>query len=83
MKDLTKQFIKERTKVLIGLDKRNINEIMKYCKKYGIPIPLDNNVMFAGLHKVRLYVINPEITDEMKQKSADWLIEHGFTLDID
>jgi len=82
MMDITKQYIKDRDKILIGLEKNNIKDIMKHCKKYGIPIPLDNEIIFAGLHKTRLYITNSQITDEMKQKSIDWLIEHGYSTDI-
>lgn len=71
-------FINERNKLLSELDNYNMDDIVNYCKKYNIKLPDDENVILAGLHKGRLYVINPIITDEMKEKSKIWLIEHGF-----
>lgn len=82
MEDLVSQYSKDRDKVLMNLDNENFDEIAKHCEKYGVPIPKDKISILAGLHKARLYVTNPEITDEMKQKSADWLLDRGFSLEI-
>ena len=71
-------FINERNKILSELDNYNMDDIINYSKKYNIKLPDDENVILAGLHKARLYIINPIITDEMKETSKAWLIEHGF-----
>lgn len=72
------EFINERNKLLSELDSYNMDDIVNYCKKYNINMPDDEKVMLAGLHKARLYIVNPIITDEMKENSKIWLIEHGF-----
>lgn len=71
-------FINERNKILSELDNYNMDDIINYSKKYNINLPDDENVILAGLHKARLYIINPIITDKMKERSEKWLIEHGF-----
>ena len=71
-------FINERNKILSELDNYNMDDIVNYSEKYNIKLPDDENVILAGLHKARLYIINPIITDEMKETSKAWLIEHGF-----
>lgn len=71
-------FINERNKILSELDNYNMDDIINYSKKYNIKLPDDENVILAGLHKARLYIINPIITDKMKERSEKWLIEHGF-----
>ena len=76
-------FIKERDEILKNLDSPEVMiKVMNYCKKYSIPMPTDVEVILAGLHKARLNVINPEITDEMIEKSKIWLKEHNYNLDI-
>lgn len=72
------QFINERNKILSELDNYNMDDIINYSKKYNVPIPDEEDVILAGLHKARLYIENPIITEEMKEKSTQWLIEHGF-----
>jgi hypothetical protein len=72
------EFINDRNKLLSELENYNINDIINHCKKYNIFIPDREDVILAGLHKARLYIENPIITDEMKEKSTQWLIEHGF-----
>lgn len=76
-------FIEERDEILKNLDSPDVMiDVMNYCKKYNIQMPSDIEVALAGLHKARLYVINPEITDEMRVNSKLWLINHNYNLDI-
>ena len=76
-------FIKERNEILKNLDNPDVMiKIMDYCKKYNIQMPTDTEVVLAGLHKARLYVTSPELTDEMKEKSKLWLKEHNYNLEI-
>lgn len=76
-------FIKERNKILKNIDNPDcMIQITEHCKKYNIPMPKDTEVVLAGLHKARLYIISSEITDEMKEKSELWLKEHNYNLEI-
>lgn len=68
-----KQFIKDRDEALLSLDK---DKIMAYCKKYGVPIPDEELVFWAGIHKAIVHLISA--TQEQKERSAQWLLEHGF-----
>ena len=77
-----KDFIKSRNTILSHLDNPDYQEIERHCKKYNIPMPSDSIVILAGLHKARLYVTSELITDEMKEKSKQWLQENGFTCEI-
>lgn len=70
---------KEILKLLVSLDNIKTAVIEKYCKKYNIPILTNKKCMIAGLHKMRLYTIDKEITDEMKDKSSKWLKENNFS----
>ena len=45
---MNKQFIRDRDKALLSLEKE---KIIAYCKKYGIPIPEKEIVFWAGVHK--------------------------------
>lgn len=77
-----KKFIKERDLLLSHLDSPDYEEIRNHCKKYKIPMPDNSIAILAGLHKARLYVTSEIITDEMKEKSVQWLKEHGFSCEI-
>ena len=70
---MNKQFIRERDKALLSLDKE---KIVAYCKKYGVPIPENELVFWAGVHK-GIVSLNAS-TAEQKCNSAMWLVEHGF-----
>ena len=73
MKCNIKNFVKERNEALFSLDKE---KLLNYCKKYDIPIPENELVFWAGVHKARLGVTS--LCDEKKQESIEWLNEHGF-----
>ena len=70
---MNKQFIRDRDKALLSLDKEKITA---YCNKYGIPIPDREIVFWAGVHKG--IVSMKSSTAEQKCNSAMWLVEHGF-----
>lgn len=70
-------FVKERNEALLSLDK---DKILAYCKKYGAPIPKNETVFWAGIHKAILGL--NAATQEQKEKSAAWLVEHGFKPEI-
>lgn len=76
-------FVKERNNILKKIDEPDVMiKLESFCKKYNILIPSDTKVILAGLHKARLYVTSPIITEEMKNKSKLWLKEHNFDLEI-
>lgn len=71
------QIVKERDEAMLSLDK---DKIVAYCKKYGVPIQKNETVFWAGVHKTILYL--NAATQEQKEKSAAWLVEHGFKPEI-
>lgn len=76
-------FVSERNKILKNIDSPEFMiDLIHFCKKNNITMPVDLEVILAGLHKARLYVVNEEITEEMKDKSKLWLKEHGYKEDI-
>ena len=70
-------FVKERDEALLSLDK---NKILEYCKKYSVPIPDDEEVFWAGIHKARIHTNS--IPLDAKLDSCMWLGEHGFRWEI-
>lgn len=75
-------FIKERNEALLSLDKK---KIIAYMKKYGISIPQNEKIFWAGVHKsiCSLYFVGTNnITLEQYTKSADWLKENGFQIGV-
>lgn len=64
---------KDRDEAFKSLD---MKKIKKYCLKYKIPIPKDDIVILAGVHKARLHV--KTMTEEEKEISRKWLKEHNF-----
>ena len=68
-----KQFVKERDAALLSLDRKKIEV---YAKKYDVPLPKDETIFWAMVHKCIMSINSA--TFEQKQKSYDWLIDHGF-----
>lgn len=73
-----KDFIKDRNEALLSLDRE---KILKYCEKYNIHIPKNDKVFWASIHKARLQVT--DFSEDDKELSRKWLIENGFSLNID
>lgn len=69
-----KQFAKDRNEALLSLDK---DKIIAYLNKYGIPMPDNETVFWAGIHKG--IVAMTDAPEEKKTESMLWLLEHGFT----
>jgi hypothetical protein len=87
-------FIKERNEVFASMDKE---KILEYSRKYNtglaneeswadIPEDKREEIFWASVHKVicNIFLSNfsDPVTLEQYTKSADWLIEHGYTLKI-
>lgn len=71
------KFVKDRDTSLLSLDKE---KIVAFCNKYGVPIPENETVFWAGVHKGIVHL--NAATDEQKKQSVEWLLEHGFTTNI-
>lgn len=69
-----KKFVKERDEALLSLDK---DKIMAFMDKYNIPVPRDETVFWAGIHKAIINTIKS--TADQKINSIMWLTEHGFS----
>jgi hypothetical protein len=69
----TLAFVGERNAALRSLDR---NKIEAYARKYGINLPKDEIVFWAGIHKARLQITS--FTEEEREVSRRWLKEHGF-----
>ena len=67
----------EALEVLLRLD---MVEILTFSTKYGITIPTNEISFWAGVHKTILTY--PEISEENRQRSTNWLLSHGFQLEI-
>lgn len=68
------KFVKERDNALLSMDKE---KIMAYMRKYKVKFQPDNETVFwAGVHKAIIGINSA--TKEQKDRSAAWLIEHGF-----
>ena len=70
-------FVKERNEALLSLDRKRIE---RYAKKYGVTMPTDDEAFWRGVHKAICHITN--IPFEVRQKSAEWLFEHGSTPNI-
>ena len=78
-----KDFIQERDEAFASGSEKKIRA---YCKKYGIDIPEDEEIFWAGVHKAicQLFLnIDSKITIQQYNKSYDWLIKHGYHPNID
>ena len=71
------QYIKERNEALLSLDRKRIE---RYCKKFGVTMPTNDEAFWRGVHKAICAITT--IPFEVRQKSADWLFEHGSTPEI-
>ena len=75
-------FTKERNEIFMSMDKE---KILAYCNKYNIHIPEDEEIFWAGVHKVICNLFLAEdtpVSAEQYNKSYDWLKEHGYTPDL-
>lgn len=71
------QYIQDRNNALLSLDRQKIE---RYCKKYGVQIPQNDEAFWRGVHKARCAI--PALPPEERKKSADWLYAHGSSPEI-
>lgn len=69
------KFVKERDEALLSLD---IDKITKFMNKYDVPMPKNETVFWAGIHKA-ICNLN-SATSEQKLNSMIWLVNNGFQL---
>jgi hypothetical protein len=67
------EMLAERNEALRSIDKE---KILAYAEKYRIRWPKDEEIFWAAVHKARLHVTT--VPDDEKDKSRQWLKEHGF-----
>lgn len=67
------KFIEERDSALLSLDK---DRIEAYAKKYGVDLPGNEIVFWAGVHKAILGM--GSATNEQRENSIAWLGMNGF-----
>lgn len=67
------EFIRMRDTILLSLNKEKIMAFSKLC---NIPMPEDDLVFWAGVHKAVLAI--KSATPEQKLYSERWLTEHNF-----
>lgn len=71
------QLKKERDTALLSLNKE---KILKYCQKYQVRLPGNELAFWAGIHKA-IYMI-PSAPLKQKEDSKQWLLQHGFHIEI-
>lgn len=71
------KYISERNAVLLSLDK---SKIKHFAKKWGINMPTNEEAFWRGVHKAICAI--SDIPFDVRQRSADWLFEHGSTPEI-
>lgn len=70
-------FAKERDRAFIEfVETGKTDKVMKYCKKYGVPLPDDERIMSAGIYKAVQHCTN--IPDDVKDLAMQKCLEIGF-----
>lgn len=72
-KERVDAFVKERNRVLSS---GNIDTVLAWAKRRGLPLPKDPLMQEAGMHKSITACEDLDI--ELRRKSKAWLIERGF-----
>ena len=67
------QFVIDRDNAYRSLDRALIE---KFYMKYKIPYQIDDRSFWKEVHKAR--VSNPNMTEEEKEYSLQWLRKHSF-----
>ena len=67
-------FVRERDEALLSLDRKKIEA---YMRKYDCPIPTQDTLIWATVHKARSAITS--FSDDERQKSVDWLTERKLS----
>lgn len=71
-------FAEERDKAFIkAVVDDDWKAVLKYSKKYGVPVPKKRNVMKAGVYKAVQYCTN--IPEDVKVLAMQKCLQLGFT----
>ena len=71
-------FAEERDKAFIkAVVDDDWKAVLKYSKKYGVPVPRERNVMKAGVYKAVQYCTN--IPEDVKNPAFRKCLELGFS----
>lgn len=71
------KFIKDRDAALFSMDKE---KILAFCREYGVSMPSNDLVFWAGIHKAICTLATS--SQAQKKISKKWLLDHGFSSDI-
>jgi hypothetical protein len=71
------QFVKERNEALFSLDRKKIET---YFAKYGEPLPDNDIVFWAMVHKCICNIKNAP--GDLVKESTTWLLAHGMSPSI-
>ena len=74
---ISSNFLKNATRLCFRLIKVRYWPI---AKKYQVPLPKSELAFWAGVHKC-IYSVRTA-TPEQKENSKQWLLQHGFSLEI-
>lgn len=81
-----KNYVKERDEMLLKCSVAELRKFVGKYKKYYSPmfvdsiVRADDEVLEITLHKMIIHCVKLPI--EFRQKSADWLFDRGYRLDI-
>lgn len=68
-----KAMVKARDEALLSMDKERIKG---YAKKYGVPLPEDEQTFWIGVHKARTAATGLPMA--ARSESKRWLLERGY-----
>lgn len=74
--ELMRAYITDRNNAFLSMDEQ---VIAAHCRRYGIQMPQNPIVFWAGIHKMRLSIA--EFPEKERSLSRAWLMEHGFYAD--
>ena len=69
-------YVYDRNAAFLSMDAR---QIVAHCRRYGIAVPENPMIFWAGVHKARLMI--EDFPAAEREKSREWLMDHGFYQD--
>ena len=70
------EYIRDRNDAFLSL---NARRIVAHCRRYGIAVPDNPTIFWAGVHKARMLIVTLPLRE--REQSRDWLLAHGFYQD--
>lgn len=68
-----KELVADRREALLSMDKE---KILAYMRKYGVPLPSNDDVFWISVHKARTADLS--LPDDERQISREWLAARGY-----